>query len=104
MRLTLTLACLLLAATASIAEAAGDASKAGTEAQGKAAGPTAEQKAEARKQSRSKWDTMTPEQKAEMKKRYPETRPERAAATGEKKERSRATPAADLPPPSAGPR
>jgi hypothetical protein len=104
MRLTLSLACLLLAATASMAEAAGDASKAGADAKASAAGPAAEQSAAARKQSRSKWDTMTPEQKAESKKPYSDKRAERAAANGEKKERASTKPAADLPPPSAGPR
>lgn len=66
---------------------------------------TPEQREEARKRAQSKRESMTPEQRAEARKRYEERRKnsERAAAK-ETKEKTAAKPAAELPPPSAGPR
>jgi hypothetical protein len=117
------LACVLFVAGTPLAHAASDTSKS-TAVESKAAAPAAgqpadarketrskwesmtpEQRAEARKRSKSKWESMTPEQKAEAKKRHAEQRKQmESVATKETKEKSAAKPAADLPPPSAGPR
>jgi GH35 family endo-1,4-beta-xylanase len=126
MRLTALLACALLAAGAPFAHAAAsdtasstagntasatagtaasDAAKAHTTSatKRKAAKPNAEEGSTARRKSRREWESMTPEERAEAKKRYAANRPEGAKAKAEAKEK-KATPAADLPPPSAGPR
>ncbi len=104
MRLTAILTCLLLATGAPLANAATDSAKkdSSTAAKEKAATMSPEDKAAAQKKAKGRWDSMTPEQKAEGKKRYGGWTSESAATKGEKK--PAATPPADLPPPSTGPR
>jgi hypothetical protein len=111
MRLNAIFACLVLAAGSPLALAATDASKSGASSAPPAersAGTGAEDKAAAKKNGKPAWDTMTPEQKADVRKRHADKsksdgKPrDPAAGTDGKKERSK--PPADLPPPSAGPR
>jgi hypothetical protein len=106
MRLIAVVSCLLLATGSSLAHAASESTKAAAApaAKEKAATMTAEEKAASRKRTTSKWESMTPEQKGEARKRHAEQRSERAADTGSSKEKQAGKPAADLPPPSAGPR
>ncbi len=111
MRLTTVLACLVLAAGSPLALAATDASKSGASSappaeRSSAAG--AEDKAAAKKKAKPAWDTMTPEQKADISKRHTDRNrsdgKSREAAAGADGKKERSKPPADLPPPSAGPR
>ena len=101
MRPTALLACVLFAASAPLAHAASDATKATAQAPArqKAAGMTAEEKAAAK----AKRESMTPEEKAEARKRRAAKTTEGGATSAEKKEAPARKPGPPLPAPSAGP-
>lgn len=104
MRLTTIVTCLLLAVGTPLALAAtdspkGDSSAAAKENRNKM---SAEEKAAAQKKAKADWDSMTPEQKAETRKRGADRKSDSASRSTQKTEASK--PPAELPAPSAGPR